>query len=252
VTGTSAEKRVISIKKWSTMTKGRDDFDKPVMDALAKRAAYICSNPDCKALTIAPSTDDDTKFIYIGKAAHITAAAKRGPRFDPNISSEERKSINNGIFLCSNCADMIDKNKGIDFPVELLRKWKNDHESWVGKNLNKKVQEKIEPTQEFNVTSYNQKGGITAGIVNVGTQPRSLNIELQNQLHQFLPDKTKTVTVTCVMGDGEAFNFATEIKNYLINQGYRVNGVNQAIFLKPVIGQTFDAKKLTITVGTRQ
>jgi hypothetical protein len=47
------------------MTKGRDDFNKPVIDALAKRAAFICSNPDCKTLTIAPSDEDSLKFIYI-------------------------------------------------------------------------------------------------------------------------------------------------------------------------------------------
>ena len=40
------------------MTKRRDDFDKPVVDTLAKRAAYICSNPDCKTLTIAPFSED--------------------------------------------------------------------------------------------------------------------------------------------------------------------------------------------------
>ena len=129
------------------MTKGRDDFDKPVVDALAKRAAFICSNPDCKTLTVAPSSEDTLKFIQIGKAAHITAAAEGGPRFDSSISSSERKSIDNGIFLCSNCAEMIDKNMGIDFPVVLLHEWKGSHESWVGNNLNKTVQQQAQPTQ---------------------------------------------------------------------------------------------------------
>ena len=109
------------------MTKGRDDFDKPVVDALAKRAAFICSNPDCMTLTIAPSSEDARKFIYIGKAAHITAAAEGGPRFDSMMSSAERKSIDNGIFLCSNCADMIDKNMGADFSIKLLKEWKSTH-----------------------------------------------------------------------------------------------------------------------------
>lgn len=234
------------------MAKSRDDFDKPIVDALAKRAAFICSNPECKTLTIAPSSEDALKFIYIGKAAHIAAASEGGPRFDPSMSSEERKSIDNGMFLCSNCADMIDKNKGIDFPVALLKEWKSTHEMWVGNNLNKKVQQQAQPSQVFNVSSTNQRGGITTGVVNVGAQPRQVNAILRGQLQQMLPDKTKTITVTSVMGDGEAFSFATQIKDFFVSQGYDVNGVNQSVFSGPVMGQQFNPDTLTLTIGTRQ
>jgi hypothetical protein len=116
----------------------RDNFAKPVVDALGKRAAFICSNPNCRKLTIAPSEASESKFVYIGKAAHICAAAKDGPRYHAVMTSEERSAIPNGIFLCSNCADLIDKNCGIDFPVEQLREWKIQHERWVSENLNKR------------------------------------------------------------------------------------------------------------------
>jgi hypothetical protein len=147
---------------------------------------------------------------------------------------------------------MIDKNKGIDFSVELLKKWKSDHESWVRSNLNKKAQETAQPTQVFNVASHNQSGGITAGVVNVGPQPRKIDAGLMSQLTQILPEKTKKVTVTTIMGDGEAFAFATQIKDYLVQQGYDVNGVNQAVFSEPLFGQQFDPNTLTLTIGTRQ
>ncbi|MFH1829502.1 MAG: hypothetical protein ABH871_01830 [Pseudomonadota bacterium] len=234
------------------MTKARDDFNKTVVDALAKRAAFICSNPECRTLTIAPSSEDVLKFIYIGKAAHIAAAAEGGPRFDPGMSFDERKSIDNGVFLCSNCADMIDKNMGIDYPVALLKEWKGTHETWVGNNLNKKVQQQAQSAQVFNVSSTNQSGGITAGVVNVGPQTRKVDARLVSQLLQMLPDKTKTVTVTSVMGDGEAFGFATQIKAVLENQGYDVNGVNQSVFSGPIKGQQFNPDTLTLTIGTRQ
>lgn len=120
------------------MAESRDDFPKPVADALGKRAAYICSNPDCHVLTIAPSDESESKFLYIGKAAHICAAAPGGPRYVVEMTPEERKAASNGIFLCSNCADMIDKNGGIDFPIHRLRRWKDDHERWVAANLNKR------------------------------------------------------------------------------------------------------------------
>lgn len=121
------------------MAKKRDDFTKKVADILAKRASYICSNPDCRCLTLYPSETDPGKSIYIGKAAHITAASENGPRYDPSLTSEQRSSANNGIFLCSNCAEMIDKNMGLDFPTHLLKTWKKGHEAWVKASLNKSV-----------------------------------------------------------------------------------------------------------------
>jgi len=88
-------------------------------------------------MTLGPSDEDITKFIYTGKVAHITAAAPKGPRFDSSLTSEQRSSSENGIFLCSNCADMVDKNNGLDYSVNVLKKWKQDHEAWVKSNLNK-------------------------------------------------------------------------------------------------------------------
>lgn len=116
----------------------RDNFPKTVIDALGKRAAYICSNPDCRAQTLAPSEGDPAKYIYIGKAAHICAAAGGGPRYKSDMSGVDRAGIGNAIFLCSGCADIIDKNNGVDFPEEMLRQWKSDHERWVTQNLNKR------------------------------------------------------------------------------------------------------------------
>ncbi|MGD0036395.1 MAG: hypothetical protein ABSC53_03780 [Bacteroidota bacterium] len=125
------------------MSKNRDDFDPKVVDTLSRRASFICSNPDCRALAIAPSNEDTSKAIYIGVAAHITAAAEGGPRYDPNLTPDQRASIENGIFLCSSCSVMIDKNGGIDFPTNLLHQWKRNHEQWVREHLNKSVESQI-------------------------------------------------------------------------------------------------------------
>jgi hypothetical protein len=117
----------------------RDNFDKKTVDALARRASYICSQPECKVLTICPSDTISDKYLYIGKAAHITAAASGGPRYDESLTPQQRGAIENAIFLCSSCADMIDKNNGADFSTEVLREWKLQHEGWVRRNLNKSV-----------------------------------------------------------------------------------------------------------------
>lgn len=120
------------------MTEG-DDFRKPTKDALARRAAYICSNPGCMLMTITPSTETPDGVLFVGRAAHITSARPRGARFDPTLSPEERAHINNGIFLCAVCADMIDDNNGADFSVTQLLEWKQISENWVRQNLNKKI-----------------------------------------------------------------------------------------------------------------
>ncbi len=122
------------------MAVKRDDFSKSVIEALGKRASFICSNPDCRAQTLAPSESEEGKYLYIGKAAHICAAAPGGPRYYPEMSPEDRCAITNGIFLCSNCADLIDKNNGADFPAARLHEWKVIHEKWVSENLNKRTQ----------------------------------------------------------------------------------------------------------------
>ena len=123
------------------MAKGsnRDDFTLREKDVIAKRASFICSNPDCRVLTICPSETDEEKFISMYKIAHITAASEGGPRYDSSLTPDLRHSVENGIFLCSNCADMIDKNKGVDFSADLLRNWKKEHEKWIKENLNKSL-----------------------------------------------------------------------------------------------------------------
>ena len=134
------------------VSKGRDNFSKKTIEAIAKRASFICSNPECRCLTLCPSDEDQKKYIYIGKVAHITGAAKGGPRYDSSLSKEQRGSIENGIFICSNCAEMVDKNEGIDFPEVTLREWKKDHEEWISQNLNKSRKSLINPSAKPGIT----------------------------------------------------------------------------------------------------
>src|ERR1700686_1695104 len=100
----------------------RDDFSESVKRALALRVGNHCSNPRCRALTSGP-TVDPSKALNVGVAAHITAASTGGPRFDPGFTPKERASADNGLWLCQNCAKMID-NDSQRFTIELLTAWK--------------------------------------------------------------------------------------------------------------------------------
>ena len=100
----------------------RDDFYQSVRRSLAHRVGLLCSNPECRAHTTGPQTDP-VKIVDVGVAAHITAASPGGPRFDPCLSDKERASVTNGIWLCQNCAKLIDSDV-VRFSSSVLRGWK--------------------------------------------------------------------------------------------------------------------------------
>ncbi len=100
----------------------RDEFRVDVRRVLASRVNNRCSNPDCRASTSGP-TQDPARALNIGVAAHITAAASGGPRFDLTLTPEQRSSAENGIWLCQNCAKLID-NDVQTFTKIILHEWK--------------------------------------------------------------------------------------------------------------------------------
>ena len=104
----------------------RDDFPNSVKRVIAQRVNHRCSNPTCGAHTSGPQVDPD-KSLNIGVAAHITAAAPGGPRYNASLSEEDRKSPGNGIWLCQNCAKLVD-NDPLRFAEGLLRNWRRTAE----------------------------------------------------------------------------------------------------------------------------
>ena len=102
----------------------RDEFSAKVKRILASRVCYRCSNPSCQCATIGPASDED-EAINVGVAAHITAAAEGGPRYDASLTVEERKGVSNGIWLCQKCAKLIDSDEEL-FKTDVIRKWKKD------------------------------------------------------------------------------------------------------------------------------
>jgi len=98
---------------------------------LAMRAGYICSNPKCPRMTAGPSSVSG-RFIVVGVAAHICGARPGSARYDANMTPTERSSIENGIWLCRICEKLVDSDEK-QYPPELLRRWKVDHETWLSK-----------------------------------------------------------------------------------------------------------------------
>lgn len=98
------------------------DFSERIKTVLCERVGGRCSNPKCRRETLGPHREGD-KRLSIGEAAHILGASPTGARYDARMTKEERESINNGIWLCSACHTLIDKNPE-EYPVEELIRWK--------------------------------------------------------------------------------------------------------------------------------
>lgn len=100
----------------------RDDFTQKTKEAMAHRVGYRCSKPDCGIPTRGAASDDEGT-INVGFAAHITAASPDGPRYDPSLTSGQRKHHSNGIWLCGTHAKLVDSDDA-HFTVEELASWK--------------------------------------------------------------------------------------------------------------------------------
>lgn len=107
----------------------RDEFTAATKRTMAERAAYFCSSPHCVKLTMGPHSDPE-KSLRTGCAAHICAAAKGGPRYDENQTSEQRKHISNGIWMCRECGEIVDTDHKAH-TVGQLQTWKANHEAMI-------------------------------------------------------------------------------------------------------------------------
>jgi hypothetical protein len=111
--------------------KRRDDFSPDVKRALAARAGYRCSV--CEKPTIGAGSTPDS-VLSDGIAAHITAAAPGGPRFDSTLSTDQRRGVENGIWCCTQHGREIDSDAP-GFTTELLRGLKRRREELAKKQL---------------------------------------------------------------------------------------------------------------------
>lgn len=137
------------------MTK-RDNFTKKTIEILAKRVGYRCSNPNCRILTSGPGKkSSDT--INIGVASHITAASQGGPRYDSSLTQDQRRSPENGIWLCQIHGKLVDDDSE-KYTIDILKAWKRLSEEAacleienLDKNYQKAIAEDIDVLRIFSL-----------------------------------------------------------------------------------------------------
>lgn len=110
------------------------DYTRTTLRRLDTLSGNECTAPDC-----------DNRFIardgqsIVSKICHIEAASSEGPRFNPNMTDDERRDFNNLILLCDECHTIIDNKENEDkFPVKLLKEWKDNHHSKIIQRLQTK------------------------------------------------------------------------------------------------------------------
>jgi hypothetical protein len=99
-----------------------DDFPQKVKQTLYERVQGHCSRPGCLVVTSGPHSDP-SGVVNVGVAAHITGASAGGPRYDPKLTPERRRSAENGVWLCQNDGKAVD-NDTFRWTADELRLWK--------------------------------------------------------------------------------------------------------------------------------
>ena len=83
-----------------------------------------CAHPNCSKKLIA-----EDGISIVSKICHIAAASKEGPRFDKDMTDDERRGFDNLILLCDEHHVIIDNKANEEtYPTYLLKIWKSEHE----------------------------------------------------------------------------------------------------------------------------
>ena len=107
------------------MTPGPRNYTRVTIRRLHTLSMNECARPDCDHALI--GWDGAT---IVGEICHIEAASPGWPRYNPDMNDDERRHFNNLILLCEECHTIVDNFENeLVYTVELLRKWKSDHEA---------------------------------------------------------------------------------------------------------------------------
>jgi hypothetical protein len=101
-------------------------------------------------------------------------------------------------------------------------------------------------------------GMMNCGTLNIGPMPRRLSDpRADSAKRQILSEfsKDKSYNIVSVWGDNEAFQFAFDILDFMKANNFKVTGVDQAAFTRPVTGLIKEERPdgvIQITVGANR
>src|ERR1041385_3151860 len=100
-------------------------YSDPTLEKLFSLCGNVCAFPGCSAPII------DTSFgVRVGEICPIKGKRPGSARYDQEQPEEERTSYENLLVMCRPHHKIVDDMATRDqFPVELLRKYKAEHEA---------------------------------------------------------------------------------------------------------------------------
>lgn len=104
----------------------RDNFTSATKSALARNVHFRCVYQGCPNVTHASTPHGGN--VNVGQAAHVSAAAAGGPRFDEELTPEQRRAYENGAWLCALHAKLVDDDPKT-FPRETIQLWQRKMEA---------------------------------------------------------------------------------------------------------------------------
>ena len=90
-------------------------------------------------------TDDPA---LLGEIAHIVGEKEDAARGKSPLTLKKRNLYGNLILLCGHHHDVIDQQPG-DWPTERLHQIKNDHETWISKQLSPADKETLRQQERY-------------------------------------------------------------------------------------------------------
>lgn len=99
----------------------RDNFSNGTRHRLSDQVDHHCVFPGCWTLTSVPRPEGKGR-VTVSHAAHVSAASENGPRYNPELTPEQRRALANGANLCATHATLVDRQSD-RYPAETIQGW---------------------------------------------------------------------------------------------------------------------------------
>lgn len=106
------------------------NLNSKILQIVWARSAGRCQFRNCNKPLIGDLIAGNRKSKK-GYAAHVIADSPRGPRGDVVLSPKLAKDPDNLMLLCDDHHGEIDRERPEEYPPDVLRAMKRDHEDWV-------------------------------------------------------------------------------------------------------------------------
>lgn len=173
------------------------------------RSGNVCAFPDCEH----PIFNDEG--LYIAQLCHIKAANEGGPRYDQSQTDEERRAIENLLFMCYRHHKETDDI--LKFPAEKLLEIKLNHESNYTEGGRRASEEMIRQVLEEDKYFWNRLSNRTYENIDL-----KISLDFEKDTLVVLDDincligKLYNYTEQCVKSDSRDILFSD--LNNLLNQ----------------------------------